>query len=164
MGAGRVRPGTVAPAAGKRIPGGPIPCQGSVSPWGMDLPLRIEVIDAHLPHPLRGCTDGHTIWLHEHLTHSQRRVVFLHELTHVYHRHASPQPRLVEDQIDAGVARWLLHDVDALADALAAAGGCVDVAADDLAVTPRILQLRLDTFYDYEAAHFRARLADHIHP
>lgn len=131
----------------------------------MDTRPSVEVIDAPLPYPLHGCTDGRkTVWLHTDLTHRERRVALAHELSHIWHSHTTRQPLHVEHEIDVQVARSLLPDLDALVDALAAAGGNIDVAADDLAVTPRIVRLRLDTLLDYEARHVRMRAQDHDHP
>lgn len=124
----------------------------------------VEVILTSLPRPFRGATDGHTIWIHAYLSHRELRVTLAHELAHVWHGHANHQPSRVEHEIDVQVARFLLPDLDVLVDALVAAGGDIDVAADDLAVTPRIVRLRLDTLLDYEARHVRMRAQDHDHP
>lgn len=130
---------------------------------GMEVPLDIPVIEVRLPRPLRAVTDGMTIWLHEHLSHRERRVSVCHELVHVWLRHTTHQADRIEFNIDLAVSRWLLPDLDAVVDCLAAADMNADVAADDLAVTPRTLTLRLEHLLPYEERHVNERFLN-LHP
>lgn len=126
----------------------------------MTSPLHIPVVEVSLPRPLRAVTDGLTIWLHDRLSHRERRVALAHEYCHAWLGHTTHQPKHVELEIDLAVARWLLPDLDAVVDALAAADMNVDVAADDLAVTPRTLRLRLENLLGYEERHVEQRFQD----
>lgn len=123
----------------------------------MVTPLDIPVIETPLPRPLRAVTNGVTIWLHDRLSHRERRVALAHEYCHAWLKHTAHQAERVEFHIDLAVSRWLLPDLDAVVDCLAAADMNVDIAADDLAVTPRTLTLRLEHLLPYEERHVSER-------
>ena len=55
-----------------------------------------------------GYTDGHRIWLDEHLTDVEARCALTHELVHISRGHTRHQPAAVEDDVRAQTARLLV--------------------------------------------------------
>ena len=113
-------------------------------PW-RDLRALVEV-HLHwrvLPWPLFGVTDSRSIWLHEGMSQVQRRCALAHELAHVRAGHEAHQSAVVEADVRAAVARYLLPDLEAVADALVWAHTQAE-AAEELWVTEAVLVDRLE--------------------
>lgn len=119
--------------------------------------VRLHWRDDMPPH-LRGATDGQRIWMRADLSQVERRCTLAHELEHVRAGHRDCQPEVVERQVRARAARFLLPDVHVVADALAWAHD-VEEAADVLWVTPRVLAHRLEALHPAERAIIAARLS-----
>lgn len=107
-----------------------------------------------LPHHWRGCTDGKsTIWIRTGLSQAERRCVLTHELIHIRHHHVGHQPPAIERQVRIETACWLIPGIDRIRDALTTPD-----PADDLWVTPSVLQDRLHYLTDAERAAIEASL------
>lgn len=103
-----------------------------------------------LPDRTRGASEGDRIWLRSDMSQVERRCVLAHELEHRDRDHEGCQPSPVEEVVRAAAARYLLPSPHLVAEALVWSRGDIDVAADELFVTPRVLRHRLD--------------ARHLHP
>ena len=112
----------------------------------------IDLVWGGLPVGWRGATDGSTIWIAERLTQRERRSTLAHEITHIELGLLGPQSPVCEERVRVATARWLLPDLDAIADALA--DSTPEEAATDLWVADDILATRL--------AHLTAGERDHI--
>lgn len=135
-----------------------------VNPWqrlAEDWP-GIPVLYRHLPSPhLHGETrwkDGAPIGvvLHEDLTQVQRRCALAHELEHL--DRGAPCERLrasIEARVVRATAKYLLPDLDLLADTLAIYD--MHRAALELWVTFPVLVDRLRSLTDQELAHVARR-------
>ncbi|MSS45325.1 ImmA/IrrE family metallo-endopeptidase [Cutibacterium sp. WCA-380-WT-3A] len=108
----------------------------------------IDLVWGGLPTGWRGATDGRTIWLAEGLTQRERRCTLAHELTHIRLGLLGVQSASGEERVRLATARWLLPDLEAVADALA--DSTTQDAALDLWVTDDILHTRLAHLTDSE--------------
>lgn len=113
---------------------------------------HIDLVWGGLPAGWRGATDGRTIWLSANLTQRERRSTLAHELTHIRLGLLGAQPPACEERVRVATARWLLPDLDAVADALS--DSTPEDAALDLWVADDILMTRL--------AHLTAGERDHM--
>ncbi|MFL0459085.1 ImmA/IrrE family metallo-endopeptidase [Kytococcus sedentarius] len=109
-----------------------------------------------LPWPVSGCTDGERVWLHDGLSQVERRCVLAHELEHVRRGHREAQPAAVEREVRRAVAAYLLPDLAVVAGAMAWAHAR-DEAAEELWVTPAVLQDRLEGLTEEERAWMGSR-------
>lgn len=113
-----------------------------------------------MPPDTLGLTRGRRVWLAAGQSQVQGRCTIAHERVHLDRGHNGCQPPAVEESVRREVARWLIPDVRALADAMAWASGHVDEAADELWVTSVVLQDRLRWLHPAERAFVAARLED----
>lgn len=109
-------------------------------PWALTDERGIPVHRA----PMRlasGYTDGHRIWLDEHLTDVEARCALTHELVHISRGHDRHQPAAVEDLVRAETARLLIP----WSAITAHMGSQLDAwhLAQELGVTVRVLADRL---------------------
>lgn len=121
-------------------------------PWRRvrDLPHVTVSRRDDLPPRTLGASEGDRIWLRSDLKQVERRCTLAHELEHRERGHDGCQPDPVESTVRAAAARYLLPSPHLVAEALVWSRGDIEVAADELFVTPRVLRHRLD--------------ARHLHP
>ncbi|GAA1714801.1 ImmA/IrrE family metallo-endopeptidase [Brachybacterium phenoliresistens] len=118
-----------------------------------------RIIYDHLEPGLLGQTDGQRyIWIDRRQSAASMRETLDHELAHFLHGDAGHQAPKVEARIEAAVAQGIIHLED-LAWA-AAWSEHVCVVAEELAVRPQTVELRLQLLTDEERDRLAERLAE----
>jgi len=117
---------------------------------------------AELPVGLMGftCHRTRTVTLAVGMSQAERRCTIAHETEHILRGPVPPHERAREEHtIDRRVAALLVPSVAHLADALVAADGNLETAADELWVDDYVLSVRLASLSAAERAHLTRRQA-----
>ena len=104
----------------------------------------------YLPGDFHAVTDGETIWIDKRLLQVERRCAIAHEQVHIELGHSEPQHHKDEARVRTITAKRLIDTGD-LIDTLKWAH-TVEEAADELWVTPEVLQDRLRALSPAEKA------------
>ena len=115
---------------------------------------HLELTWADLPPGVRGMTDGTSaIWMEPEQLQVERRCTLAHELAHIDLRHTT-KPTVREEQTARRLAAQKLIEWDALVDVFRWAHNAQE-AADELWVTPEVLEDRLRFLHPHERALLR---------
>lgn len=110
---------------------------------------HLELTWADLPPGVRGATDGTSaIWLEVDQLQVERRCTLAHELAHIDLGHTT-KPTVAEEHAARRLAAQKLIEWDALVDVFRWAHNAFE-AADELWVTPEVLEDRLRHLHPHE--------------
>lgn len=110
---------------------------------------HLELAWVNLPPGIRGLTDGSSaIWMESRQLQVERRCTLAHELAHIDLNHTT-KPTVFEERKARRYAAQKLIDWDDLVDVFKWAHN-VHEAADELWVTPEVLEDRLKALHPHE--------------